>query len=93
MKNLRSCRHTNRSVQEFYNLFYAPNMVRNASFHRRSNAQRLVNPAEIVVQEVERDSVSANCVTTPVFVLAPFGSTDMGFNNCSNLDWLLTVAR
>jgi hypothetical protein len=32
-------------------------VIGKASFHRRGNAQRLVNPAEVVVREMERHGV------------------------------------
>jgi len=37
--------------------FQAPNVVGNTRFHRRSNAQRLMNPAEIVMHVMKRYSV------------------------------------
>jgi hypothetical protein len=36
-------------------MFVAPNMVRDASGHRRGDSQRLVNPGEVVMDEVQSD--------------------------------------
>lgn len=43
-----------RIVKQSNDFFKAPNVVRNASRHRRRDAQRLMNPREVIVQEIER---------------------------------------
>ena len=42
-------------LQKPCDLFDAPNVVGNPGFHRRSDAQTLVNPAEVIVHVVQRD--------------------------------------
>ena len=44
-------------IEQVTDFLDRPNMVRDAGFHRWRDAQGLVNPAEVVVHEVERDSV------------------------------------
>jgi len=41
-------------IRKRSNFLKAPNVVRETSFHRWRNAQRLVNTAEVVVHEVKR---------------------------------------
>lgn len=38
-------------------LFECPNVIRNPRFHGRRHPQRLVNPSEVVVHEVQRHSM------------------------------------
>jgi len=42
-------------VQQGNHFFQTPNVIGDASGHRRSNAQGLVNPAEVVIHKVQRD--------------------------------------
>jgi hypothetical protein len=44
-------------IYQVNDLFQAPNMVGNFRFHCRGDAQGLVNPAEVVVHEMEGDLV------------------------------------
>jgi len=44
-------------LQQVNDLSEFPNMTGNSCFHRRSTAQRLMDPAEAVVYEVERDGM------------------------------------
>ena len=42
-------------VYQFDQFINPPNVIRNPCLHRRCDPQRLVNPAEVVVHEVEGD--------------------------------------
>ena len=44
------------AIQKSNDFFDRPNMVGDTRFHRGSDAQGLMNPAEIVVHEVKGDS-------------------------------------
>lgn len=60
-----------RFGQERHDFFHVPNVVSDSSFHCRGNAQSLMNAAEVVVHEVERDgrdmvlNLLAECVGQP----------------------------
>jgi len=41
------------SAQQVHDFLNAPHVVRYASFHRGRHAQRLMNPPEVVIHEVE----------------------------------------
>ena len=45
-------------LNQIYDFFQAPNMVRYARLHRRGASQGHVNAGEIVIHEMQGDSVS-----------------------------------
>src|ERR1700677_1461360 len=45
-------------VQQCYKFLYCPDVIRKPRFHCGSHAQRFVNPAKVVVHEMQRDRMS-----------------------------------
>jgi hypothetical protein len=49
---------TKKSDNQDNDFLNIPNVICNSSFHRWRHAQRLMNPAKIVIHEVERDVIA-----------------------------------
>jgi hypothetical protein len=47
----------NTSIDQSHDFFHFPSVVGQARFHRRGDAERLVDASEVVVHEVEGDRV------------------------------------
>ena len=73
------------AVNFFDHFRETPNMIGDSGFHRRSDAQRLVNPAEIVVHEVRRDGmlVALNLETSKADRLEPLRNWILGANEAT----------